>query len=110
MMAVAAPAQAVRTAGNWSSHAQRIAVGAHLINALGDGRFHGEQALTGSQLRDVRDALAKRLGRAPVALNAGGGKITVSQFHSVLARQLGFADDARRVQQETARAGLKPPA
>src|SRR4051794_14279679 len=109
MMAAAAPAQAVRTAGNWSSHAQRIAVGEHMISPLADGRFHGERALTTSQLREVRDALAERVGRAPVSVRTSG-TVTVAQFHSLLARQLGFADDARRVQRETARAGLRPPA
>src|SRR3954453_20656931 len=109
MMAAAAPAQAVRTAGNWSGHAQRIAVGEHMISPLADGRFHGERALTTSQLREVRDALAERLGRAPVSVRTSG-TVTVAQFHSLLARQLGFADDARRVQRETARAGLRPPA
>src|SRR5206468_1319045 len=109
LLAAAAPADAVRTAGNWSRHAQHIAVNERLISPLGDGRFHGERALTTSQLRDVRTALAKRLGRSPVSVNTSG-KVTVAQFHSVLARQLGFADDARRVQSETARAGLRPPA
>src|SRR3954466_15980629 len=108
MMAAAAPAEAVRTAGNWSGHAQRVAVNERLISPLSDGRFHGERALTTSQLRQVRDALARRLGRSPVSVGTRG-KVTVAQFPAVLARQLGFADDARRVQQETARAGLKPP-
>jgi len=110
LLVAAAPAEAVRTAGNWSLHAQRIAVGERLISNLPDGGFHGERALTGGQLREVRDALARRMGRAPVSLRTSNGKVTVAQFHSVLARQLGFSDDARRVQQETARAGLRPPA
>ena len=105
---VAAPADAVRTAGNWSGHAQRVAVSERLMSPLADGRFHGERSLTTSQLRAVRTALAKRLGRAPVSVHTHG-KVTVAQFHDVLARQLGFTDDARRVQAETRRAGLRPP-
>src|SRR4051794_3293369 len=66
-MGLAAPGEALRTAGNWPSHAQRIAVGERLISPLADGRFHGEQALTPPQLREVRDALAKRLRRPPGA-------------------------------------------
>ena len=108
LLVAAAPAQAVRTAGNWSRHAQRIAVNERLISPLSDGAFHGERALTTSQLRQVRTALAKRLGRSPVTVNTHG-RVTVAQFHDVLARQLGFTDDARRVQAETARAGLRPP-
>lgn len=109
LLIAAAPAHAIGTAANWSRHEQRVAVQQGLMGNLGDGQFHGGSALTRPQLSAVRDALAKRMGLPHVSLGRTNSRVTVAQFHSVLARQLGFTSDAARVQHETERAGLNPP-
>src|SRR5204862_2373660 len=66
--------------------------------------------LTGAQLRAARDAVAARLGVAPVNLGALGPRLSVAAFDRALVRQLGLADVASAVQREARRRGLHPPA
>jgi cell wall-associated NlpC family hydrolase len=103
------PASAA-TPASWDRGDQHVTARAGLLGVLGDKRFHGERPLTGAQLRAARDALAARLGVAPVNLGALGSRVSVAAFDRGLVRQLGLADVAAAVQREARRRGLHPPA
>jgi hypothetical protein len=100
-------AVAARSAA-WSAPQQRLALREGMLQRFKDGRFHGERSLTRAQLRSARDRIAARFGTPAVPI-AGHGRISVAGFHRVAVRQLGLADVAAHVQEETARAGLRPP-
>jgi cell wall-associated NlpC family hydrolase len=107
--ASAARAAIVPTLGNWSRDEQEMVVSEGLLTDLDDGAFHGERALTHSQLQVARDALAVRLGAVPAPIAGDVDRISVAAFDALLVAQLGLADTAAAVQAEAARAGLAPP-
>ncbi len=72
-----------------------------------DGRFHGERALDGGEMRRALSVLALRRGSAAVRVPAG--TVSVERFHALVLRQLGLADVAARFRSEARRAGLRPP-
>jgi hypothetical protein len=98
---------AVPGLGTWDRAQQRAVTRDGLLTALYDGRFHGEQPLTGRQLSDAFLQLGFRLG-VP-ALTVGGDTVTVEAFHRALLKQLGLGDVATAVRKEAERAGLNPP-
>ena len=109
LAAVSSPASAA-TLSSWDRGDQHVAARAGLLPVLDDGEFHGERRLTGAQLRQARDAMASKLGVAPVNLGNLGSRVSVAAFDRALVRQLGLADVASAVQREARRRGLHPPA
>jgi cell wall-associated NlpC family hydrolase len=103
-----APAAVSPQFGSWSKLEQRITMREGLLRKFKDGKFHGERRLTAGQLAQVRDSLANRYARQPVPLRRYRGKVTIRQFHDLVVRQLGFGPEARHVQKEAWRAGLRP--
>src|SRR3954469_21648042 len=103
------PASAA-TPASWNRGDQHVTARAGLLGVLGDKRFHGERPLTGAQLRAARDALAARLGVAPVNLGAVGPRVSVAAFDRALVRQLGLAGVATSIPWQAARRGVPPPA
>lgn len=109
--ALPAPAgAAVGGPGTWDTAQQRAVVRAGLMAKLSDGRFTGEQPLTGAQFSDILLQLGLRLG-APTVVPSGGSVafVSVADFDRLLIRQLGLGDVASAVRREAARAGLSPP-
>jgi cell wall-associated NlpC family hydrolase len=104
-----APAAHAATLGGWNRPEQRAVARAGLLPNLSDGRFHGDQRLTGAQLGAALGAVAARAGRPAIAAG-GGATISVTAFDARLVDQLGLADVAAHVQQQARRAGLRPPA
>jgi cell wall-associated NlpC family hydrolase len=98
---------AVGSLGTWDRAQQRQVVRDGLLTPLYDGRFHGEQRLTGRQLSDAFLQLGFRLGVPAVAVD--DRTVTVEGFHRALLRQLGLGDVATAVRKEAERAGLHPP-
>src|SRR4051812_36185678 len=96
------------TLGGWNKPEQRAVASAGLLPKLGDGRFHGEQPLTGAQLGGALAALAARGDAAPVAAGASS-TVTVTAFDGRLVEQLGLSDVAAHVQATARSAGLRPP-
>jgi cell wall-associated NlpC family hydrolase len=76
---------------------------------LPDGRFHGDQPLSGTQLGAALGAVAARAGQPPVAA-AAGDRVSVTAFDARLVAQLGLGDVAAHVQEAARAAGLRPPA
>jgi cell wall-associated NlpC family hydrolase len=103
--AVAAPARL----GTWNAGEQRAVARAGLLTPLADGRFHGEQPLTGAQLRPALAALAATGGAGAQPVRVGPGTLSVAAFDRVLVRQLGLADVATSVRATAVAAGLDPP-
>jgi cell wall-associated NlpC family hydrolase len=66
-----------------------------------------QQPLTGRQLHDGLDAIARQLGAARVRAPFSG--VSVTTFDALLVEQLGAAGVAAAVQHEAWRAGLNPP-
>ncbi|MFL5843064.1 MAG: C40 family peptidase [Solirubrobacteraceae bacterium] len=93
--------------GTWDRSEQRAVVRDGLLPRLFDGRFHGEQPLTGRQLSDAFLQLGFRLGVPAVVVD--DERVTVEAFHRALLKQLGLGDVATAVREEAARAGLDPP-
>lgn len=93
----AAPSAHAATRGSWNLAEQERVAAAGVLERLGDGRFHGERALTGAQL-------SRALGR-----RVPGKTVSVTAFDAHLVAQLGLADVAAHVQREARRAGLSPP-
>jgi cell wall-associated NlpC family hydrolase len=108
--AFAAPAAhaAVPGLGGWDPDQQHAVMQAGVMHPLFDGRFHGEQHVSGTQMRDALAAIAARLDVAPVP--APEGRLSVYDFDRLLVDQLGLADVAAAVFVETRRAGLNPSA
>jgi hypothetical protein len=96
------------TLGGWNKPEQRAVVRAGLLSPLTDGRFHGEQPLTGAQLAGALGAVAARDGQPPLAA-ASSATVSVTAFDARLVTQLGLADVARHVQDTARAAGLRPP-
>jgi cell wall-associated NlpC family hydrolase len=96
------------TLGGWNKPEQRAVVTAGELPKLADGRFHGEQPLTGAQLSGALDALAARAGQPPVAASAAT-RVSVTTFDARLVAQLGLSDVAAHVQATARGAGLRPP-
>jgi cell wall-associated NlpC family hydrolase len=105
----ATPAHAtVPGLGGWDPDQQHAVMAAGVMRPLADGRFHGEQRVGATQMRDAVAAIAARLGVAPVP--APEGRLSVYDFDRLLVDQLGLGDVAAAVFVETRRAGLNPPA
>lgn len=98
---------AVPGLGTWDRPQQRTVLRDGLLTRLQDGRFHGEQPLTGRQLSDAFLQLGFRLGVPAVVVD--GDTVTVEAFHRALLKQLGLGDVATAVRKEAERAGLRPP-
>jgi len=96
------------TLGGWNTPEQRAVVRAGLLPKLADGRFHGEEPLTGAQLAGALGAVAARAGQAPLA-GGSSATLTVTSFDARLVDQLGLSDVARHVQDTAGAAGLRPP-
>jgi cell wall-associated NlpC family hydrolase len=96
------------TLGGWNKPEQRAVVTAGELPTLADGRFHGEQPLTGVQFTGALDALAARAGQPPVAASAAT-RVSVTGFDARLVSQLGLSDVAAHVQATARAAGLRPP-
>jgi cell wall-associated NlpC family hydrolase len=96
------------TLGGWNKPEQRAVVRAGLLPRLADGRFHGEQPLTGAQLAGALGAFAARAGEAPVAATSSA-TVSVTAFDARMVAQLGLSDVARHVQDTARAAGLRPP-
>lgn len=95
------------TLGNWNPGEQRAAVRAGLLTRMGDGRVHGERALTGGEFGYALRALAGRTGSAPVAAPSGA-HVSVTAFDARLVDQLGLSDVAAHVRSVARTAGLHP--
>jgi cell wall-associated NlpC family hydrolase len=79
---------------------------AELLPSLPSGGFGGAQALGGTQLRDAFAQLSVRLGVPAVPVPTG--HVSVFGFDALMVKQLGLTDVAQAVQDEAARAGLRP--
>ena len=110
LAACATPASAAMTLGGWDKADQHASDVQGLMHVLEDGAFHGDHLLTGAQLRQSRDALATRLGVAPVNLGALGSRVSVASFDRALVLQLGLGDVAAAIQRQARFRGLNPPA
>src|SRR4051794_20048767 len=95
------------TLGTWNLGEQHAVRLAGVMYDLADERFHGEQAVTGDQLRDAFAALAPTYGTPRVAVPAQ--RVSVATFDRMIVSQLGAADVAGAVQHEAWRAGLNSP-
>ena len=98
---------AVSSPSTWDVAQQRAVVAAGLMAPVGDGRFHGEEPLTGGQLNNSLLQIGFQLG-VPAVVTAQPF-VTVADFDRLMVRQLGLADAADAVQAEAARVGLAPP-
>jgi cell wall-associated NlpC family hydrolase len=96
------------TLGGWNKPEQREVARAGLLPKLADGRFHGEEPLTGAQLAGALGAVAARDGDAPVAATSSA-TVSVTAFDARLVAQLGLSDVARHVEDAARAAGLRPP-
>jgi cell wall-associated NlpC family hydrolase len=106
---IAAPAAHAATLGGWNRSEQRAVAAAGLLPNLQDGRFHGDQPLSGAQLGAALGAVAARAGQPAVAA-AAEDNVSVTAFDARLVAQLGLADVAAHVQDTARAAGLRPPA
>jgi cell wall-associated NlpC family hydrolase len=114
-LSAAAPAAAAPPPlGSWNLAEQRAVAKAGLLAPLADGRFHGEQRLTGAQLEPALAALSggadAEADAAGASATAGDGTLTVAAFDGLLVRRLGLDDLAAAVRSQAAAAGLRPPA
>jgi cell wall-associated NlpC family hydrolase len=103
-----APAAQAATLGGWNRPEQRAVARAGLLPNLADGRFHGDQRLTGAQLAAALGAVAAHTGRPAVAA-AAGAQVSVTTFDARLVDQFGLTDVAAHVQAVARRSGLRPP-
>lgn len=104
-LSVPASAQAAGL-GTWNRSEQRAVVQAGLLDRLPDGRFHGEERLTGGQLGAALGAVAARAGEPAVAATSSA-TVSVTAFDARVVTQLGLSDVAAHVQ--AAAAQLHPP-
>src|SRR4051794_15846676 len=105
--ALGAPVAAASSRGDWDLSQQRAVAAAGLMPPLPDGRFHGEEPLTGPQLNGLLGGLGVQFNVPEVMTSAPF--VTVADFPRLVVRQLGLADVAQAVQAEATRAGLAPP-
>src|SRR4051794_30017865 len=105
--ALGAPVATASPRGSWDLSQQRAVAAAGLMPAQPDGRFGGEQPLTGTQLNGMLAGLGLQLDVPGVMTSAPF--VTVAHFDRLVVRHLGLAHGARAVQEEAARAGLAPP-
>jgi cell wall-associated NlpC family hydrolase len=96
------------TLGGWNKPEQRAVAAAGVLPELADGRFHGEERLTGAQLSGALGALAAREAQPPLAAGAAAS-VSVTAFDARLVAQLGLTDVAAHVQATARAAGLRPP-
>src|SRR5581483_1277121 len=95
------------SASTWDGAQQQAAMQDGYLHAVGDGRFHGEQPLTGGQMND--SLLQLGFGASAPALTTASRFVTVTGFDRLVVDQLGLADAAATAQAQAARAGLDPP-
>jgi cell wall-associated NlpC family hydrolase len=99
------PSAHAATRGDWNAAQQRQVAKAGVLPRLGDGRFHGERALTGAQLAGALTAL----GGTPPTAGLSSASVSVAGFDARIVAGLGLSDTARHVQATARAAGLHPP-
>ncbi|MCW2966509.1 MAG: NlpC/P60 family protein [Solirubrobacteraceae bacterium] len=103
----ATAAASAGSASTWDVPQQHAVMRAGLLSTMSDGKFHGDQPLTGHQLSAAFAVLGTQLSLP--AIDVPSGPMTVVAFDRLMVRRLGLSDVADTVHHAAWHAGLQPP-